>query len=115
MGFLRSLKDKAIEKIAYPFLYNKMKPYGKLTLFNLDTEKNTIFLEIHLLGEERPHKLMIFDYLLTKKEGGLCQLKIGGADTDRAWLTQILKDHVVGKEFMFPMPDAAWKFVDMLL
>ncbi len=105
-------KDWLIEKAGMALLNQAvLKPYGTLTRLKLDTAARTIEADVELNGETQPVNLQVREYELRETEGR-ATVVLKDIHTSRAWLTTLMKDFVVDKEFK--LPDSVKKFLPML-
>ena len=105
-------KDWLIEKAGMALLNQAvLKPYGTLTRLKLDTAARTIEADLELNGETQPVNVQVREYELREKDGG-ATVVIKDIHTSREWLTTLMKNFVVDREFT--LPDSVKKFLPML-
>ena len=105
-------KDWLIEKAGMALLNQAvLKPYGTLTRLKLDTTARTIEADVELNGETQPVNLQVREYELRETEGR-ATVVLKDIHTSREWLTTLMKNFVVDREFN--LPDSVKKFLPML-
>ncbi len=105
-------KDWLIEKAGMALLNQAvLKPYGTLTRLKLDTAARTIEADVELNGETQPVNVQVREYELRESEGR-ATVVLKDIQTSRDWLTTLMKNFVVDREFK--LPDSVKKFLPML-
>ena len=105
-------KDWLIEKAGMALLNQAvLKPYGTLTRLKLDTTARTIEADLELNGETQPVNVQVREYELRESEGR-ATVVLKDIHTSRDWLTTLMKNFVVDREFN--LPDSVKKFLPML-
>lgn len=105
-------KDWLIEKAGMALLNQAvLKPYGTLTRLKLDTTARTIEADVELNGETQPVNLQVREYELREADGR-ATVVLKDIHTSREWLTTLMKNFVVDREFN--LPDSVKKFLPML-
>ena len=105
-------KDWLIEKAGVALLNQAvLKPYGTLTRLKLDTTARTIEADLELNGETQPVNVQVREYELRESEGR-ATVVLKDIHTSRDWLTTLMKNFVVDREFN--LPDSVRKFLPML-
>ena len=105
-------KDWLIEKAGMALLNQAvLKPYGTLTRLKLDTTARTIEADLELNGETQPVNVQVREYELRESEGR-ATVVLKDIHTSRDWLTTLMKNFVVDREFN--LPDSVRKFLPML-
>ncbi len=105
-------KDWLIEKAGMALLNQAMlKPYGTLTRLKLDTTARTIEADLELNGETQPVNVQVREYELRESEGR-ATVVLKDIHTSRDWLTTLMKNFVVDREFA--LPDSVKKFLPMI-
>jgi hypothetical protein len=105
-------KDWLVEKAGMALLNQAvLKPYGTLTQLKLDTTARTIEAELELKGEAQPVQLQVREYELCEQDGR-ATVVLKDVHTSREWLTTLMGNFVVGKEFT--LPDSVKKFLPMI-
>ncbi len=106
-------KDWLVEKAGMAMLNQAvLRPYGSLTSLKLDTTARTIEAELELKGETQPVRLHVREYELRERDGRALLL-LKDVHTSREWLTTLLRDFAVDKEF--ELPESVRKFLPMVL
>ena len=105
-------KDWLIEKAGMALLNQAvLKPYGTLTRLKLDTAARTIEADVELNGETQPVNLQVREYELREADGR-ATVVLKDIHTSRDWLTTLMKNFVVNREFN--LPDSVRKFLPMI-
>ncbi len=105
-------KDWLVEKAGMALLNQAvLKPYGTLTRLKLDTAARTIEADLQLHGETQPVHLEVREYELREADGR-ATVVLKDVHTSREWLTTLMKNFVVDKEFK--LPDSVKKFLPMI-
>ena len=105
-------KDWLIEKAGMALLNQAvLKPYGTLTRLKLDTTARTIEADLELNGETQPVNVQVREYELRESEGR-ATVVLKDIHTSRDWLTTLMKNFVVDREFN--LPDSVRKFLPMI-
>jgi hypothetical protein len=105
-------KDWLVEKAGMALLNQAvLKPYGTLTQLKLDTTARTIEAELELKGETQSVNLQVREYEL-REQNGRATVVLKDIHTSREWLTTLMSNFVVEKEFT--LPDSVKKFLPML-
>jgi hypothetical protein len=105
-------KDWIIERAGMALLNQAvLKPYGTLTRLKLDTTARTIEADVELNGETQPVNLQVREYELRETEGR-ATVVLKDIHTSREWLTTLMNNFVVDREFN--LPDSVKKFLPML-
>ena len=104
-NLLRSTKDATVAIAARAFLNTKLHGIGTMTELSIDTKKRLIHVRLDLVGETEPIEIDVTRFELTQ-HGDQSSITILDANTSRAWLTEVLRQFVVGKSFPIP-PQAA--------
>lgn len=105
-------KDWLVEKAGMALLNQAvLKPYGTLTRLKLDTTARTIEADLELNGETQPVNVQVREYEL-RESAGRVTVVLKDIHTSREWLTTLMKNFVVDKEFT--LPDSVMKFLPML-
>jgi hypothetical protein len=105
-------KDWIIERAGLALLNQAvLKPYGTLTRLKLDTTARTIEADVELNGETQPVNLQVREYELREADGR-ATVVLKDVHTSREWLTTLMKNFVVDREFN--LPDSVKKFLPMI-
>lgn len=105
-------KDWLVEKAGMALLNQAvLKPYGTLTHLKLDTAARTIHADLELKGETEPVHLEVREYELRETDTR-ATVVLKDIHTSREWLTTLMKNFVVDREFN--LPDSVRKFLPML-
>jgi hypothetical protein len=105
-------KDWLVEKAGMALLNQAvLKPYGTLTRLKLDTTARTIEADVELNGETQPVNLQVREYEL-REQDGRATVVLKDVHTSREWLTTLMSNFVVDKEFT--LPDSVEKFLPMI-
>lgn len=99
-----SMKDKAFQASIRNLLNRKIENIGNITRLDIDSRQKTMDLELVLKGEPDAIQVRVSSYELLNRQDRLF-IRLLGATASREWLTNALKEFVIGREF--PVPDAA--------
>ena len=95
------MKDKALSKGLVMAVNHKIKEFGEMLKFNLDSKSKTIELEIMLDGEKEPLHVKVNSYELTE-ENGKSFLVAKDVVTSRAWINTVASQYLSGQKFEIP-------------
>ena len=103
---LKSKTGKYLDRLtgsgSTKFIINQViRDYGQLTEFRINQQDKIISAAILLTGEDRPIKVTIRKYSLAVKDNST-SLLIEDAESDRPWLTAILKKYVINRPWTIP-------------
>jgi len=98
---LKKIKDAGLSKAAKIAVNQKIKAYGKMLKFNLDSKEKTIYIEVMLDGEEKALKVEIGSYELIHKDDKH-SLIIHEVKTSREWINVVAAKYLEGKSFTIP-------------
>lgn len=96
-----AVKDSLTSRAARKFLAAKFARYGNLDDVRIDSRARRITLDLTLLGETAPTRIVVDNYLLTKVDGET-HLTLTQCRCERPWLQHVLEDWVDGKSFPVP-------------
>ena len=77
-----------------------------MTELSLDTKNRTVRVRLELLGETEPVEIQVTKYAL-EQHGDQTIMTVLGATASRQWLTEVLRQFVVGQSFTLPARAAA--------
>ena len=97
----RKMKDTALSKGVKIAINRKVKEYGKMIKFNLDSDNKTIELEFILDGEKEPLHVKVNHYKLSE-ENGSYYLVAEDIVTSRAWINTVASQYLHGQKFEIP-------------
>jgi len=112
MNFLRAGKDAAIAVGIRSFFNSKYSRFGQMTDVSVDTSKREIRVRLELVGEATPIEVHVMDYRMDQ-QGDRVTLTIGDATASREWMTELLREFVVGRTYV--LPERAAGMVKMLM
>jgi len=72
-----------------------------MTELSIDTQKRTVRMRLELLGEAEPIEIHIEGYRL-EQVGETATVTVLKASASRPWLTEVLRQFVVGRSFTIP-------------
>ena len=99
---LKSIKDAALSKGLRVAVNYKIKEFGEMLKFNLDSKSKTIELEIMLEGEKEPLNIKVTSYALTE-ENGKSYLIANDIVTSRAWINTVASQYLSGQKLEIPV------------
>lgn len=100
-NLLRSSKDTALGFAARTFFNTKLHGIGEMTELSIDTKKRSIHVRLDLEGEAEPIEINVNKYDLTRR-GARTAITVLDASTSRKWLTEVLRQFVIGNSFVIP-------------
>ena len=100
-SLLRGSKDAALGLVARPFVNTRLRGIGEMTELSIDTQKRTVRMRLELLGEAEPIEIHIEGYRL-EQVGETATVTVLKASASRPWLTEVLRQFVVGRSFTIP-------------
>jgi hypothetical protein len=112
MSWLQQKKDHSVSFVIEKLLAKKLAPYGQLLAFQLHSAENRASCRVLLRGETEPVTLSVDEYRLTQDATGTA-LTVVQACASREWLSQLLRDFLVGRSF--PVPEQYASYARMLL
>ena len=95
------VKDKGLSSAVQVAINHKIKEFGDMLKFNLDSKSKTIELEIMLDGEKEPLHVKVNSYRLTE-ENGKHYLVENDIVTSRAWINSVASQYLSGQKFEIP-------------
>lgn len=96
-----AVKDSLTSRAAQKFLAAKFARYGHLESVQIESRAKRITLELTLLGETEPTRIVVDNYLITKVDGET-RLTLTHCHCERPWMQHLLEDWVDGKSFAVP-------------
>ena len=106
-------KDKMVGAAARRLLESKLKRYGEIQSFSINTSEKSMALTFLPTGEQAPLSVNIDEYDIVKTDKGGVAISLERVSADRVWANNLLEDHVKGMQI--PLDGTAAKLVDMLL
>ena len=94
-------KDTVLSKAVQIAISTKIREFGKMLKFNLDSKTKCIDLEVMLEGEQEPLHVKIGKYQLMEAEGKY-MLKVYDISTSREWINVIAGKYLDGRTFEIP-------------
>ena len=94
-------KDKGLSLTVQAAINHKIKEFGEMLKFNLDSKTKTIELEIMLDGEKEPLHIKVNKYEISE-ESGKHYLIANDIVTSRAWINTIASQYLSGQKFEIP-------------
>jgi hypothetical protein len=95
---LRGSKDAALALAARSFFNTKFSRIGEMTELSVDTKKRAIRVRLELAGEDAPIEIHVKKCTLERRRTR-ATLTIEDATSSRQWLTEVLREFVVGHRF----------------
>jgi hypothetical protein len=99
--FLRGSKDAALALAARTFVNTRFARIGQMTELSVDTKKRTIRVRLELKGEDEPIDIHVKKYSLERRSTR-ATLTIVDAVASRKWMTEAMKEFVIGQRFAIP-------------
>jgi len=94
-------KDKGLSVAVQTAINYKIKEFGEMLKFNLDSKTKTIELEIMLDGEKEPLNVKVNSYKLTQEDDKY-YLVANDIVTSRAWINTVASQYLSGQKFQIP-------------
>lgn len=98
---LRGSKDAVLSLGARAYLNSRLRGIGEMTELSIDTKKRAFRVRLDLVGEATPIEIQVEKYEL-KQADSATKLKIVEASASRPWLTEVMRQFVVGRSFTIP-------------
>ena len=108
MGFFQKTKDRLIERTA-PGVLNEtvMRDYGQITSMEIDSADKTLHVEVLLHGEEKPIRVEIHRYEISRDGDRTCFIA-REIETSRKWITTLAQQQLIGRPIPLPAQVATW-------
>jgi hypothetical protein len=100
-GSFGGFRDKALSKGVELAVNSRIRRFGKVLKFQLDSREKTIELEILLKGEHEPLRVTVERYEIVE-EGGRYYLLAENIVTSREWINTVAESYLVGQRFEIP-------------
>jgi hypothetical protein len=100
-SLLRGSKDAALALGVRSYFNKRFSRIGQMTELSVDTKKRTVHLRLALAGEDEPIDIHVKKYTLEQRSTGAL-LTIVDAAASREWLTEVLREFVIGHRFTIP-------------
>jgi len=94
-------KDKSLSVAVQTAINYKIKEFGEMLKFNLDSKTKTIELELMLDGEKEPLHVKINNYEL-REDGDKYYLVANDIITSRAWMNTVASQYLSGQKLEIP-------------
>jgi hypothetical protein len=94
-------KDRAISAAIVQAFNHKLKEYGEVLEFNLNSKEKTITLEVMLDGEKEPLHVKVNSYEILN-EGDKSYIVAKDIVTSRAWINTLASQHLNNQKFEIP-------------
>jgi len=104
--FLRGSKDAALALAVRTFVNTRFSRIGQMTELSVDTKRRTIRVWLALKGEDEPIAIHVKKYSLERRSTR-ATLTIEDAVASREWLTEAMKEFVIGRRLIIPERAAA--------
>lgn len=111
-SFLRGPKDAAIALGVKSFFNAKYSRIGRMSDVSVDTARREIRVRLELAGESTPVDIHVTNYSI-ELQGERGTVTIGDATASREWMTELLRQLVIGRTF--DIPERAAALVKLLL
>ena len=95
------VKDRGLSVAVQTAINHKIKEFGEMIKFNLDSKSKTIELEIMLDGEIEPLHVKVNNYRLAE-ENEKHYLVANDIVTSRAWINSVAFEYLSGQKFEIP-------------
>lgn len=103
---LKSSKEAAIALALKSFFNAKYGRIGRLSDVSIDTARREVRVRLELVGEGVPVDIHVTSYSVDQ-QGGRATVTIVDAAASREWLTEALRQFVLGRPFVLPERAAA--------
>jgi hypothetical protein len=103
---LRGSKDAALALAVRGFFNTRFSRIGQMTELSVDTKKRAFRVRLELAGESEPIEIQVKKYSLERRSTG-ATLTVVDATASREWLTEVLREFVIGQKFTIPDRAAA--------
>jgi hypothetical protein len=99
-------KDAVSSQAARSYVNGLIKRYGEVKELKIDSRAKTVRVVCGLIGEAEPVTVHVEAYRIVA-EGELRFVEITACSCSRAWLQNLLEDHVRGRRLKLPAWAAA--------
>ena len=99
--FLRGSKDAMIAAGVRSVFNSKYGRFGQISDVSVDTSKREIRVRLELIGESTPIEIQVTNYSMQQQDTRTT-LTIGDAIASREWITELLRELVIGRTFVLP-------------
>lgn len=96
-----NFKDDALSASVQTLVNSKIKDFGEMLKFNLDSKNKTIELEVILDGEKEPLDVKIDNYEITKEDGKY-YISVKNIATSRKWINVVASEYLNSQKFEIP-------------
>ncbi len=104
--FLRGSKDAAVAVAVETFFNAKFNRIGRISDVSVDTGKREVRARLELAGESTPVDIHVTNYSV-EEQADRVTVTIGDASASREWMTELLRQLVIGRRFDIPERAAA--------
>jgi hypothetical protein len=101
MRILKSMKDAIFSFLIRTALKIKLKRYGDMIDFKIDSSAHKIYLSVSLKGEHEPLIVTVNEYAVVN-EGGKDFVELRSITTSKEWMNLVAEDFLKGKRFELP-------------
>ena len=95
------MKDAGTSLAIKTAVNSKIKEYGEMLKFSLDSKTKSIEMEVMLDGEKEPLHIKVNSYSITEEDGKNF-LVANDIVTSRAWINTIAKQYLNGQKVEIP-------------
>jgi hypothetical protein len=104
-SLLTPAKDYLLAGTVKLWFNQNLKRYGQMTQIRIDSQNHRIDVELLLRGESSPIQLALKHYELSS-ESGETFIAIGGIETSREWINQLISEYLPPDQKRFKVPGA---------
>jgi len=94
-------KDKTLSRVVKETVNFKLKEYGEIVEFTLDSDEKTITLEILLEGEMEALRVEVKSYVIVQEDEKHFLLA-KDIITSRAWINTLAEKYLYGQKLQIP-------------
>jgi len=98
---LTQSKDKTLSRVVKEAFNYKLKEYGEIVEFHLDSDAKTITLEVLLEGEVEALRVEVKSYEIIQEDEKHFLL-VNDIITSRAWINTLVEKHLDRQKFQIP-------------
>jgi hypothetical protein len=101
MSLFSAAKDGLVKAAAKEFFNRRFQSIGTMTDIQIDSSAKRVEAVVNLVGETQPLRVVISPYELIEREGKPF-LIVRGFQSSRPWLTNAVREFLLGKEVQVP-------------
>jgi hypothetical protein len=112
MSIIKLIKDDFFSFVIRTIAKIKIKRYGEMLDFQIDSENHKILIKVSLKGEPEPLIITVNKYEIVK-ELDQEYLEIKSVTTSKEWMNLLIEDFL--KDQRFPLPEKGSGVIKMVI